>query len=1283
MRLSIAGVFLVALLTGCATDSVQTDLEAALVSDLRDRAAGLDREAQLLLERVTDVSSREGLFRILATLPQTGRTGVEVLSARGELLAWWGDLPPAGCSRLCFEATRAHLSAMREAPGSGIRVIVSSSADLQRPDDLLSPRLHGRIERLASSRAAVEDEKSQVLKLSLWEGAPPIYAVRSPDRSAGSTVRLAPLLVTALCWGIAAWLGWLGRRTPLGIPAVLAMGGLIVTGRLVALEIAGSHADAGVFGYSHYASRALGIFSRSPFDLFLTAGVILALGSLLVRYVPRRHSVALAVVFTAAGIPLLAQFVRNLVLNSRISSIPEHILPESVSQSLLTLSLVLLGMVLVRRWPGLDTNRRRLLYAVVCTGALLLTFYLARPSTVMGRALIVMMTICIFGNILTSVIRRDGARLRITRAVVIALLISPGVALFDAEAARRVVSEVRAPLVMGESGQLGRIVETTIERIERVDITPHVPEGRDAKFPEDLAWAVWRESTLARLGTPSSIEIRDLTGRRVSRFGTASEAELEGMYVVERHVPVVRSGDLVGEARVVIADPVGGPTPVGQDPYYEYYSEEHDPLLAATERALRHTIFDASGNPASPPGFRLARSAFYYSRHLEPGESVWARASAPQNLDIYLREGTEALYAFPVQVSSAGDEMRRAGSLAMWALALVLLFSTPALSDRLGGVGSFRLSGVRFQARLSAAMALVVIVPFLAIGIFLRVTIADRFEEEFLFRGQDALDAAQRVMEDYLGSRTDLEPELALDDSILEWLAGVVGHDLHLFRDGRLAASSRRDLFTARVEPSILPGSVYSAIVFEGAQSLLEVHRVREREYAEIYSPMAVVPGEDWVLGLPLVVQAKEIDEQIDDLSTNLSLLVVAILTIAALISGWVSRSISRPVGELADAARQIGRGNLSPAISRPSDPDFRVLATTFDEMARSIGAQQGDLRLQRDRLRTLIQNIDAAVVLLDEHADVLEFNAAAERLFDGRPDGEAIRQSPFAEVIEQPSATSRMFIELIVRKADEDRSFQISTIGLPASTERMVIIEDVTDIVRSNRLKAWAEMARQVAHDIKNPLTPIQLTAEHLENLAERGDENLREAVRSGSRNILRQVETLRETSRAFGEYSANEESSFRETAPAVLLEQIASGYNTGDRLRVDLEAEGLPSSLRGDPASLQRAVINLIENALHATDIDSPVRLKARRLDDGMVEICVEDDGPGVPEEYLSKIFDPYFSTKSGGTGLGLANARKIVERHGGTIRAENTNPGLRISITLPVDGSVPRRDPQPPSS
>ncbi|HEY5610785.1 MAG TPA: ATP-binding protein, partial [Thermoanaerobaculia bacterium] len=388
-----------------------------------------------------------------------------------------------------------------------------------------------------------------------------------------------------------------------------------------------------------------------------------------------------------------------------------------------------------------------------------------------------------------------------------------------------------------------------------------------------------------------------------------------------------------------------------------------------------------------------------------------------------------------------------------------------------------------------------------------------------------------------------------------------------------------------------------------------------------------------------------------------------------------MARTVTTPVHSLVVGAREVAAGNFDINVTLPSDPDIRLLVTTFRDMARSIKRQQDDLRHERDRLQTLLENINAAVVVLDHERRVMAANLAARDLFGIASEPS---DSPFAPRFEEIRSFLRRHAE---RKAvseeiglliDESiRTFRVSNVPLPEGDEEMLIAEDVTEILRSNRLQAWAEMARQVAHEIKNPLTPIQLTAEHLKAVAEKNASNLPSLVKTGVDSILRQVATLKETSKEFSDYASLREPARDPMNLREVIEQLAADYavsrERGIQFEVRLDPD-IPERFIGDRKMLSGAIANLIENAFQATPAAGRVSLNAS-VEDSTVRISVHDSGPGVPSELLPKIFDPYFSTKSSGTGLGLAIARKAIEDHGGNVSAENAPDGFRVTIELPI--------------
>ncbi|HET8796934.1 MAG TPA: ATP-binding protein, partial [Thermoanaerobaculia bacterium] len=465
-----------------------------------------------------------------------------------------------------------------------------------------------------------------------------------------------------------------------------------------------------------------------------------------------------------------------------------------------------------------------------------------------------------------------------------------------------------------------------------------------------------------------------------------------------------------------------------------------------------------------------------------------------------------------------------------------------------------------------------------------------------------------------------------------------------------------------------LPGDAYLDIVLGGKQLVRAPRTAGNAQYVEIYSPINLGnTSRSYTLALPFIVQGRQIEAQVNDLATTIYLLLVFIALAAVAVAFRVASGVTRPVQALVASARGIARGEFDVRVAVPSDPDIGLLVTTFRDMAHAIRRQQDDLRHERDRLQTLLENINAAVVVLDGSMQAGEMNAMARRLFgiESFPTFPSVRD--FLARHQPRRAESE---EIAVTIDENERTLRVSIVPLPDSDEEMLIAEDVTEILRSNRLEAWSEMARQVAHEIKNPLTPIQLTAEHLRAVAQRNDPSLPQVVKTAVENILRQVVTLRETSKEFSDYASLRQPQRRALDLQKLLREIAAGYTDSRSRGIAFETAidaSTPETFLGDERLLRGAVSNLLENAFQAAS-GGRVRLTSQAYD-STVSIAVEDDGPGVSPELLPRIFDPYFSTKTTGTGLGLAIARKAIEEHGGRIHAENVNPGLRVVIELPA--------------
>jgi len=1233
------------------------------VEQLRERIGALETSLDGSARRIERLSAgkesnRDALFHILRAEASSPRRGARILDAAGEPIAWWGeDYRALGDRTFQFDVTNLYITSSRKTASMTVQAferienVPQRAPALHEGDEwVLSLFFHSSFPVLekGAHRFAIAKRNDVTLFVDITTRArnEVLDAMRAQGMSAAAIALAIGALVVMLSWGGLPARRDAGRRpAPDAEPASQRPAGrrphiqvlCLLIARIALLPIHVPNDPLSVFSFELYGSKILGPFSKSPFDLLLTAATILGLIAILRPLLDKLPVIVRVIIAVAAAVGYV-KLVANFAANSRVNALPDHVVPATFAQGVLFAALLVLA------------------FAVTLLAASIFS-----------------------GSRFDSVRRNTTLRLAATTLAVTAVLYVP-LHTFARVIARDFIAETYAPLVVGDVARLRTMIETTLDtEFVRIDLATILPDDYRHTNMEDLAYALWLRSDLSQWRVPAVISIQDeFTRSLISRFGvglpqfdeTAMTEDSEVLQVgsikrvlMHHDFDVTSLGTTIGLGTVHVVNPADPGATTVADIYRDFFDERRDESTGMHPQR-EPAVYDAEGKVQSVVTYALPQSATRYLARLKPGQGEWVPSSGREAAALYVRRSENALYVFPLQTVTTTQQIRRAGGVAVWALAALVAVLIWRSMPRILALLRIR-GGVDFRARTSLYLTAVVILPLIAFVLFVRAYLANRLETEYVERGQNALNAAQRIIEDYISSQ-NAAPEQALDDAIFSWLARVVGHDLHLYRGDRLMASSRRDLFAAHIESERLPGDVYLDIVLRGRQ-FAQVRRSHgSTEYGEIYSPVNLGPGRNFTLALPFIVQGRQIETQVNDLATTIYLLLLFIALGAIAVAFRVASGVTRPVQGLVAGARAVARGDFDVHLAVPADPDIGLLVNTFRDMAHSIRRQQDDLRHERDRLQTLLENINAAVVVLEGVMQVGAMNALARRLFGDRfPAFPALREF-LAE--HTPRRTESKEIEVLID--GNERTLRASIIPLPDSEEEMLIAEDVTEILRSNRLEAWSEMARQVAHEIKNPLTPIQLTAEHLRAVAQRNDPNLPQVVRSAVENILRQVVTLRETSKDFSDYASLRQTRRKPIDLQKLLADLASGYSQSQERGIDFQAQiepSTPSTFHGDERLLRGAVANLIENAFQAAP-GGRVRLGSHGVDSKVV-IAVEDSGPGVPPEVLPRIFEPYFSTRSTGTGLGLAIARKAVEEHGGSIHAENVNPGLRVVIELPV--------------
>jgi len=859
--------------------------------------------------------------------------------------------------------------------------------------------------------------------------------------------------------------------------------------------------------------------------------------------------------------------------------------------------------------------------------------------------------------------------------------------------AYRVARAIRLPAPDRISATAVIAVRRAVDHVERFDLATELPAPVHDVDISDLAYRLWHEGE-ARAPSASLIayEVFDRSGTLVSRFSLIPEVDAAGPdgrpgVRIERHlVAIVQQAAVLsdggapwGRAIVSVADwPSWDPLPPRLEVYRRLVG------AAPTGAQLRPVLVfygpdgarREEGPDLSPETFDRVRRARHEQRVRirYRGEVLWGELRP-------MPDGFQ-LVAIPGP-----------GFLQRLLTAVLLLPAAGALYLLGGGIVLIRAAGARrsmrdllppgartFRGRLVALFVLTVMVPLLAVTFFLRASITARSRQDTIAHARTGLETARRVLDDYLPSASAARGRLGLiDDALLSWLANAVGFDLSVYSpEAILAATSRRDLYAAGLLPERVPASSYVAVGLAEARETTDARILAGRPYEEVTTALSALPGVPGVrspvlLSLLLLPQQRTAEAEASQLTAAVTAFALLVFLISAAIAGRLAVRVAKPVADLAAGTRAVARGDFSPQLAEPPDEEFRELVRAFLYMSRSLHEQTTALSREKERLATLLSQLTAGVVAYGVDGRVLLANPAAARLSGGRVEGETLD-----EVF--PGEAMRPVRDALSRVGDGHASEEIEprpgerwrvvTVPLPlaGTGARMAVIEDVSDVVRSNRLAAWAEMARIIAHEIKNPLTPIRLSVEHLREVWRRKSPDFERVLEDCVSNVLRQTEELRRSASEFADYSRLPRPEIRPTDVAALLRDAAAAYSAAPGVRWVVEA---PAGLEAmaDPRLLSRVLSNLVGNSVDALKQGGRIRLAAARRD-GRIEASVEDDGPGVPAEILPRLFDPYFSAKSGGTGLGLAIAKKIVEEHGGTIGAANRpEGGFRVRFDLPA--------------
>lgn len=415
-----------------------------------------------------------------------------------------------------------------------------------------------------------------------------------------------------------------------------------------------------------------------------------------------------------------------------------------------------------------------------------------------------------------------------------------------------------------------------------------------------------------------------------------------------------------------------------------------------------------------------------------------------------------------------------------------------------------------------------------------------------------------------------------------------------------------------------------------------------------------------------------------------------------------ISERLSAPLGMLAEGTRAVAQGDFSRRHPVQSRDELGVLTESFNLMTQQLEEarttaqhHQQEVESARAYLENVLANLSSGVLVFDEGLRVRTANLSAEQILKVPLSGLqgltieecAARESQLdsfkTEILEgfHSGKEGEWQCQLERSRDGANQVLLLRGTRLPdvSGGGGVVVFDDITNLLQAQRTAAWGEVARRLAHEIKNPLTPIQLSAERVQHkLAGKLGQDDAQILRRSTETIVNQVEALKKMVNEFSEYARAPELEFHLLDFNGLVREILALYEAASaaapgspqpRIYLAL-APGLPT-VRGDSARLRQVIHNLLQNAQDTLiGVAEPAIMVRTELAPGGIRFSVSDNGGGFPEQVRARVFEPYVTTKSKGTGLGLPIVKKIIEEHRGAIQVENIRPGgARISITLPA--------------
>ena len=453
-------------------------------------------------------------------------------------------------------------------------------------------------------------------------------------------------------------------------------------------------------------------------------------------------------------------------------------------------------------------------------------------------------------------------------------------------------------------------------------------------------------------------------------------------------------------------------------------------------------------------------------------------------------------------------------------------------------------------------------------------------------------------------------------------------------------------------------------------------------------------------------IEYKELSYLREQLKFSFIIILTLVLLFSVFCAVWAAfysaRTLSAPIKNLAEGTRAIAKGDYNTKLPIPSNDELGFLVSSFNEMTNKISQARDNVKKsqrvaesQQIYLETILSQLSSGVIVFNNIGEIEKSNISAAQILQLEKSvlnkknlEELINEFPnllnFFECISNNIKDKindwREQITLSEKTGNQILMLNGSTLTNTDNkiTKYIIVFDEITALIQGQRDAAWSEVARRLAHEIKNPLTPIQLAAERLRNkYLENPESNNTEMLDRMTNTIIHQVETMKDMVNDFSEYAQSEKFKEEKIEISVLLQEgidLFSNINSDNKIEIDIE-KNLPK-IHGDEKKLRRVINNLLANAVDANEIgkNNLLKVSAKTVnieDNEEIEIRIIDSGPGIDPSVEKNLLEPYITTKEKGTGLGLAIVKKIIDEHSGTFWLENNKDkiGACAVIKLPL--------------